>query len=120
MPWSNGKPCSIPGCPERATTHGKCNEHQRSDYLARRPNGTPYSTTGHRAFRAAVLERDPVCVECGKAPSYIADHYPTERIDLIQQGLNPNDPRYGRGLCKPCHDKRTGSTRGFGRAASSR
>lgn len=120
MPWSNGKSCSVSICGAKATTHGKCADHQRADYIARRPNGTPYSTAGHRAFRTAVLERDPVCVECGTAPSQVADHYPTERIDLIQQGLDPNDPRYGRGLCKPCHDVRTGRTRGFGRTSRAR
>jgi len=26
---------------------------------------------------------------------------------LISQGLNPDDPKYGRGLCSPCHSKET-------------
>lgn len=30
-----------------------------------------------------------------------------ERTELIERGLNPNDPKYGRGLCKPDHDSQT-------------
>ena len=78
---------------------------------ARRPNGNPYSTNAHRAgFREPVLARDPIGVVCMTTPSTVADHYPTERVDLIELGLNPNDPKYGRGLCKPCHDKHTAET----------
>lgn len=74
---------------------------------ARRPSGNPYATPGHRAFRSAVLTRDPICVLCRVARSTVADHYPIERVDLVEQGLDPNDPKRGRGLCKLCHDRST-------------
>ncbi|WP_284294541.1 hypothetical protein [Luteimicrobium album] len=52
------------------------------------------------------------------ARATVADHYPTERRDLVDMGLDPDDPARGRGLCKPCHDKKTARTMpgGFAKA----
>jgi hypothetical protein len=30
------------------------------------------------------------------------------RRELIEAGLDLNDPKHGRGLCKSCHDSSTG------------
>jgi 5-methylcytosine-specific restriction protein A len=67
-----------------------------------------YGTEHRRRFRAAVLARDQVCVhpDCTD-PATEADHHPTSRRDLVAQGLDPNDPRHGRGLCKRHHDQAT-------------
>lgn len=54
-----------------------------------------------------MLTRDPICQMCRCAPSTVADHYPTKRRDLIVQGLDPDDPTYGRGLCTRCHNVHT-------------
>ena len=101
--------CSVPGCPtyvERG--QGRCDEHRRH---ADRARGTAaqrgYTGRGHRGFRAAVLDRDPICVECRLAPATVADHYPKSRRELVEAGLDPNDPTRGRGLCKTCHDRET-------------
>lgn len=79
--------------------------------LADRARGTAsargYTSKGHRAFRRAVLQANPVCIACNIAPSTDADHYPRGRDELIQLGLNPNDPQYGRALCHSCHSKAT-------------
>lgn len=101
--------CSVPGCPELYPgKHSRCPTHRKQADQAR---GTAYdrgyNTPGHRAFRAAVLTRDPICVLCKQAFSTIADHHPRSRKELIELGLNPNDPDAGRGLCKPCHDTAT-------------
>jgi 5-methylcytosine-specific restriction protein A len=102
--------CSQPGCPTiYPTSEGtRCAEHRRA---ADRARGTArdrgYTTPGHQAFRTAVLHRDPICVLCRRAFSTVADHYPRSRKELIELGLNPNDPHAGRGLCKPCHDTST-------------
>ena len=62
----------------------------------------------HRTlFREAILARDPVCQLCLRALSTVADHWPTSRRDLVALGLDPDDPIYGRGLCKRCHDRET-------------
>jgi hypothetical protein len=70
-----------------------------------------------------VLAKHPRCVcagECGKhdtlcaAVATVADHHPLERDELVAAGLNPNDPRHGRGLCAPCHGGKTARTRPAG------
>lgn len=99
--------CSTPGCPEY-TEGGKC-AGCKGDAERRRGTSTQrgYGSAHRRRFRAAVLDRDPECTVCGQAPSRHADHHPLSRRELEQQGLDPNDPRYGRGLCGACHSTET-------------
>lgn len=99
--------CSRPGC-GRLTTGGRCDTCTRTADKARgtsRERG--YNSVGHQRFRTAVLDRDPICVECQLAASTVADHYPHSRRDLIVMRLDPNDPARGRGVCKRCHDRST-------------
>lgn len=114
--------CSKPGCPTLHDGVGACPTCRAQGDRARRPNGNPYASAGHRAFRRAVLQRDPLCVctgECGHhdtpclAPSVVADHWPIERRDLIELGLDPDDPKRGRGFCLRCHNAKTARTVGF-------
>jgi 5-methylcytosine-specific restriction protein A len=98
--------CSTPGCPTIYDgTASRCPAHRRAADKARGNRG--YQSAGHRAFRDAVLARNPVCVICRLAPSTVADHYPRSRKELITLGLNPNDPQYGRGLCAADHNRET-------------
>lgn len=109
------KVCSCMGCqahpgscPQLART-GRC---ERCDRTADRARGTShqrgYGSTGHQRFRAAVLRRDPVCQIPGcTQPSTDADHWPRGRDELIRLRLDPNDPRYGRGLCATDHKRET-------------
>lgn len=108
--------CPALGCPT-LTTGGRCDIHARS---ADRRRGTARER-GYRGahvtrFRPAVLRRDPMCVCTDEAhghgpacliQSTVADHHPLSRRELVARGLDPNDPRHGRGLCKPCHDRHT-------------
>lgn len=101
--------CVVAGCPEIFEgASSRCPEHARR---ADRQRGTAsergYTGAGHRGFRRAVLTRDPVCVLCEIRQSTIADHFPRSRRELIDLGMDPNDPDAGRGLCKPCHDGET-------------
>lgn len=107
MAW---RVCSRPGCPNLHQDTGQCPACRAEGDKARRPHGNPYATRGHRGFREQVLARDPICVLCLAARSTVADHYPTERRDLVAQGLDPDDPARGRGLCVPCHDRHTAAT----------
>lgn len=127
MSW---RVCSTPGCPNLIETPArKCDACARAQRDRARTRGhNPYGTKGHQSFRRQVLARDPYCTcpgdsgrgGCGKHhglcgnPSTIADHYPYERTELIDMRLNPNDPKFGRGLCKQCHDVKTGKTRPAG------
>lgn len=115
------KVCPTPGCPELVTS-GRCAAHRREAEQAR-GNATQrgYTGRGHRAFRAAVLDRDPLCVLCLTRGvtrlATVADHYPTSRRDLVAAGLDPNDPSRGRGLCHVCHSKATAEHQPGGFAA---
>jgi 5-methylcytosine-specific restriction protein A len=63
-----------------------------------------------RGLRAAVLRRDPVCCECKRQPSNVADHIIDHRGDLkLFWDINNL-----QGLCKECHDRKTGSQHGIG------
>lgn len=95
-------------CPKgHLVDHGKpCAECRRDADRARGNRG--YSSAGHRSFREAVLARDPFCVIDGcTAWASVADHWPLSRRELIERGLDPDDPAAGRGLCKPHHDRST-------------
>lgn len=99
--------CSSPGCPEY-TQGGRCDGCKQQ---AERRRGSArqrgYGREHERRFRPAVLARDPVCVLCQSAPSVHADHHPLSRRELVERGLDPNDPQHGRGLCGPCHASET-------------
>lgn len=113
------KVCSTAGCPNLVQSGSKCRDCKRQAERERRPHGNPYATSGHRRCRRQVLARDPRCVctgDCGRhegmcgAPSTIDDHWPYERKQLIEMDLDPNDPKWSRGICKPCHDAKTART----------
>lgn len=115
--------CSTPGCGKLHEGTGRCDDCRAKADRARRPDGNPYSTRGHFAFREAVLARHPRCMcrgQCGRhanlcgAVSTVADHDPIERVDLVAAGLDPNDPARGVGKCKPCHDAKTARTKPAG------
>lgn len=112
------KVCNVAGCPELFNGRGgRCPAHERQARAARTDNQV-YSSQGHRTFRAAVLARDPICVICNLALATVADHYPLTRRQLVEQGLNPNDPTHGRGSCANCHNKHTAQTSPGGWAAN--
>lgn len=114
--------CSRTGCPELTYRGGRCDDCRAE---AERARGTAaqrgYGTAHRKVFREAVLKRDPNCVcddaghghghPCGE-PSLHADHWPTEKKDLVAKGLDSNDPKYGRGLCATCHNRWTRQTHG--------
>lgn len=99
--------CSVPGCPEY-TQRSRCPDHQRA---AEQRRGSPrqrgYGRQHETRFRPGVLAKHPTCVLCRKAPSVHADHWPLSRRDLVDRGLDPDDPDHGRGLCGPCHSSET-------------
>lgn len=102
------KVCNVAGCPNIFNgTPGRCPTHETAANTKHWANTRAYSSAGHRAFRTAVLRHDPICVICKLAQSTVADHYPMERTELIDAGLNPNDPQHGRGLCTECHNRWT-------------
>ncbi|WP_225859724.1 holin [Streptomyces albicerus] len=102
-----------PRCRQIRKADGTCSSQcaRRRKAAGERARGSStqqgYGQEHRELFRKPVLERDPVCVLCGRAPATQADHHPLSRRELIAQGLDPNDPAYGRGLCAPCHSAET-------------
>ena len=118
------KICPVPGCPELVES-GRCAAHRLEVDRARgSATARGYNTRGHRLFRSAVLERDPICVLClverPNTPrlATVADHHPLSRRELLARGLDPDDPDSGRGLCKPHHDRETARQQPGGWAAA--
>jgi 5-methylcytosine-specific restriction protein A len=125
------KPCSTPGCPT-LVARGRCTGCAGE---ADRRRGTRqqrgYGKAHTNRFRPGVLRKDPLCVctdqartvthhhgpQC-LAPSTVADHYPRDKRELQALGLDDNDPQYGRGLCKVCHDHHTAQAQPGGWHAS--
>lgn len=99
---------------------GRCDACRAEAERRRRPGGNPYASAGHLRFREAVLRRDEICVVCEIRVATHADHFPLERVELIELGKNPNDPAYGRGLCEDCHNRHTAATRPGGWHAANR
>lgn len=112
--------CSSPHCGTLHQGTGRCGDCQRAADRQRPRGRNPYSTKGHKKFRALVLARDPLCVcqgDCGRHASLcakratVADHHPYERQELIDLGWDPNGAEHGRGLCAGCHSAKTARTR---------
>lgn len=101
--------CNIPGC---GTLHprssGRCDDCQAKADHAHNTRTSYRTSVGHRRrFRPGVLGRDMICVICHLAVATRADHYPLGRQELEAAGLDPNDPKHGRGLCASCDSKQT-------------
>ena len=101
------KVCNEPGCPT-LTTKAKCANHARQ---RDRDRGTAtqrgYGAEHRKRFREGVLAKHPLCQRCRRKPSTVADHYPLSKRELIDAGMDSNDPQHGRGLCHTCHSVET-------------
>jgi 5-methylcytosine-specific restriction protein A len=111
--------CSTPICPTLIPPGvSRCPGCSRT---AEQRRGTPTERgygRAHRAFRRAVLRRDPTCVidGCGQ-PSEHADHHPHSLRELRTLGLDPYQPSRGRGLCQRHHSTETARSQPGGWAA---
>jgi 5-methylcytosine-specific restriction enzyme A len=112
MPTKAPTPCTRCGSP--AIKGGRCQRHSRqADGQRGTATQRGYTSDGHQAFRDEVLKAaGHRCAVCG-AEADIADHYPHSRRELVVLGMNPDDPRHGRALCKRHHDQHTASTQGL-------
>lgn len=101
------------GCGRPVTRGGVCARHYRqADHARGTARERGYDAEHREHFRLPVLERDgPRCAirDCTTAAT-VADHYPRTRKQIIADGDDPNNPDYGRALCKRHHDSHTAST----------
>ena len=102
------KVCATPGCPQ-LTPRTLCNTCDRDLDKTRGSSAARGYGHKHRTlFRPKVLARaGHICELCKIAVATVADHHPLSRRELVEAGLNPNNPEHGRALCKPCHDRET-------------
>jgi 5-methylcytosine-specific restriction protein A len=63
---------------------------------------------GHqwRKLRARILARDPICTECGRAPSNTVDHV------RARTAGGTDDEANLRGVCARCHNSKTAAVDG--------
>jgi 5-methylcytosine-specific restriction endonuclease McrA len=115
MPSRPNKPCSKCG---RLTPGGNrlcasclTAERKRTDAARSGPRMRGgWDTAQWRALRAAVLQRDPACRICGKAPSTCADH-----ILAVKLGGAPFDMANLQGACRACNSAKARDEGSFGR-----
>lgn len=114
--------CTQPGCSNVTPNGGRCRDCRSRNRDAGGTSAQRGYTGAHRSrFRPAVLARDPTCLcdllDCPHhkdsicdRPSTVADHWPVIRRDLVDAGLDADDPARGRGLCASCHGRVTATT----------
>ncbi len=95
--------CAEHGCPV-LVTQGYCLNHSRRPRERRESSHKRTYDERWKKLRKVVLARDPVCMDCGEAPSTDVDHIipraPTQHAaDVTEEEL--------RGLCHPCHSRKT-------------
>ena len=91
--------CSVPGCPRRAVTRGRCEEHA-SRYAKQRPTGSKAMGKAWREIRAEHLANFPKCVMCGGWASEV------HHIRARKAGGSDADANL-ESLCTSCHSKKT-------------
>jgi 5-methylcytosine-specific restriction protein A len=102
-------PCLEPGC-SRTTRNGpRCPSHRTGGgWKGQRRNG--YGSAWAK-IRRAVLVEEPACRVCG-APSTDVDH-------IVPRSLGGTDDRSNlRGLCRRCHQTKTGKEGAHAAAAA--
>jgi len=131
MPMQAPIACTHPGCKEQALHRSHyCKNHQTKDSGDNRqsdrqryrdqPWRALYNAPAWRVhLRPFILARDPLCKlqitelckQHGGDGTTVADHIRDHKGDPALFF----DPKNLRGVCKPCHDKKTGGTRDGGR-----
>lgn len=113
------KVCSTRRCPELVPRDvSRCDECvAKAEAIRGSAADRGYGSRHRRSFRRGVLLRHPLCTcECQGhtnhgtqclRPSTVADHHPRSRRELVALSLDADDPQYGRGLCRSCHDQHT-------------
>lgn len=111
MPHKQPRPCKYPGCPETTIDpSGYCEPHKKAvnkSYEQTRETSTQrgYDRRWQKT-RIFILNRDPICKICNRAPSTEVDHI------IPRKKGGTDDPRNLQGACKPCHSTKTATEDG--------
>lgn len=97
---------ALPGesyCKEHSTVNpATVSKHQYDKFRYREKHRRLYHSAGWKQLRLFIISRDPVCVECNRAASTVADHIIDHKGDFRLFF----DPKNLRGLCRQCHDEK--------------
>lgn len=105
-------------CKPAPSSEGNIREHVPVNTTDRERYADLYASNRFQdGIRPRVLQRDPICKRCGRAPSTIVDHIiPSgEAIRQVRESKRfPLDPNAGffllsnlQGLCRQCHGIKT-------------
>ena len=116
MPLKQLRPCSTPGCPVLHRNRGRCDVHQEQNERERQAwidqNRPTAAVRGYdqewQKMRRMWLVVNPNCIECG-AKATDVDHINS----LAEYPELKYAPSNLRGLCHPCHSRRTALDQGF-------
>lgn len=109
MPFRPPSICVTPGCSGTAVKGSRYCADCRPKGARSGTNKKFYKSAAHRRWRAAVLQRDPVCQcpnehgRCHHEPGKCSNL--SEHADhLVPKSMRVRD---GRGLCPSCHSRKT-------------
>jgi 5-methylcytosine-specific restriction protein A len=126
MPFDPPTACKF--CSKAAETGSVCNVCRPKNKLASEPiskyaneewkhlYGRARWRHPQTGLRAAVLRKYPICTECNRAPSTVADH----KIDHRGNETLFFDFKNLTGKCDSCHSQKTGSQHGIGKREPSK
>jgi 5-methylcytosine-specific restriction protein A len=101
-------PCLEAGCPNIATSRGRCDEHrrelERERSRRRRAERGPriHGTKKWQTTRLRKLAKNPICEACDKELAVEVDH-----IVPLNRGGDPYAFENLSSLCSPCHWAKT-------------
>jgi 5-methylcytosine-specific restriction protein A len=124
MPMRSQKPCAQPGCPALVPGgQNRCALHAKT---ARTRSDAQRGTSAQRGYDAAwqslrlvQLRAHPLCQceDCQEGAKRLTVATVVDHIEAIEERPDLRlDPANLRSMSKPCHDRHTGRTRGWGRA----
>jgi 5-methylcytosine-specific restriction enzyme A len=100
MPIRPLSPCTMPGCPRRATQRGRCAYHAREVERARGSAAERGYDREWRLVRAAFLRHHPECVVCGRPAEHV------HHVRRVRDGGTHHDSNLVA-LCAHHHNRET-------------
>lgn len=109
MPYRPRTPCRHPGCAKLVDSGKYCSEHLPLHPEVKRSAGKRGYNSKWQSKRKLFLKKHPLCEKCKAEGKYIeatvVDHIVPHRGDERLMW----DENNWQALCKPCHDKKTGT-----------
>lgn len=111
MPPKPPRTCNHPGC-RALTVNRHCDDHKRPPWQKRRTAPRTIVGDALQRERALLFAEQPICAICHSKPSKYRDHI----VSLLEGGTDTRENT--QGLCKKCHNRKTGMESARGRRRS--